>query len=128
MGGKWAKPVAGHTVDSTLMFHIPIVEYDYAWDYWVSTNYDELVGSGEKNEDVCYGNDSTTFFTLIKTLNSTKNVLCGHDHINDFSIIYEGVRLTYAVKSSTSSYNNYIIGGTVLTISSSGVQLEQYLK
>lgn len=54
---------------------------------------------------------------------STKNVICGHDHVNDFSLVYEGVRLTYALKTGNGAY--WVEGGsqsgyTQLTISETG--------
>ena len=120
--------VAGYNVYSTLMFHIPLYEYDEAWDYWVANDYNPVIGSGEKNETICCSNTSNGFFDLIKTLGSTKNIVCGHDHMNSFSIFYEGVRLTYAIKSSHGSYyDNSLIGGTVLSISSSDLNIVQYL-
>ena len=120
--------VAGYSVDSTVMLHIPLFEYSEAWDYWVASDYDENIGSGERNETVCCSDTSNGFFALIKALGSTKNIVCGHDHINDYSILYEGVRLTYAVKSGyTSYYNEDILGGTVLHISTTELNIEQYI-
>lgn len=119
--------VAGHTVDSTIMFHIPLTEYNDAWDYWVSTNYDANIGFGEKNETVCSADISNGFFTLISSLGSTKNVICGHDHTNNYSIVYNGVRLTYGVKSSYCSYHNDNLGGTVLKISGTDATIEQHI-
>jgi len=120
--------IAGRIVPSTLMFHIPLVEYSDAWDYYVASGFDTNIGSGEKNETVCCSDTNNGFFTLIKSLGSTKNVICGHDHINDFSILFEGVRLTYAIKSSFSSYyDESILGGTIINISSTTASIEQYI-
>jgi len=110
------------------MFHIPLVEYDDDWDCWVESGYDESIGSGVKNESVCCDDTNNGFFDLIKLLGSTKNVICGHEHLNTYSIIYQGVKLTYAIKSSEASYFNiHIQGGTILSISSSGVEIEKYI-
>lgn len=64
---------------------------------------------------------SNGFFDLIKEKGSTKNVLCGHDHVNDYSILYQGVRLTYTLKVGAGCYwEPELNGGTVLTVDGSG--------
>lgn len=119
--------IAGHIVTNIAMMHIPLFEYVDAWNYWESTNFDSEIGFGEKNERISICETNNGFFNLIKALNSTKVVLCGHDHLNNFSIVYEGVNLAYATKSSDASYNNSKLGGTILTISNSNIILEHYL-
>ena len=55
-------------------------------------------------------------------MNHTKHVLAGHDHINNSSICYRGVRLTYALKTGTGCYANWrLTGGTVYRIGENGV-------
>ena len=51
----------------------------------------------------------------------TKNVICGHNHVNTSSAIYRGVRLTYGVKTGAGSYHEeHLNGGTVLKLTSDG--------
>ncbi len=103
-------------VQSTLFIHIPLPEYNNAFDNMSS----DPTSFGEKNEYICYGAHMGTF-DVIKELGSTKDVICGHDHINYFSTVYEGVRLSYALKSGlTSYYDEGIQGGSLLTIDSEG--------
>lgn len=100
-----------------------------------------------KSADECYWNDGykgTCFgvelqevdcppeddgvFDLIQKLNHTKNVLTGHNTLNNTSILYEGVRLTcslhtgkgrrYSIKRK--DYNGALNGGTTLTIGKDG--------
>lgn len=42
------------------------------------------------------------FFAKAKELGSTTHIFCGHDHENNASILYEGIRLTYGLKTGPS--------------------------
>ena len=76
---------------------------------------------GVKTEESCPSPVNNGFFTLCKELGSTKNILVGHDHVNDFSVMYEGIRLSYSLKTGFGSYwDEELIGGTTLNINSKG--------
>lgn len=82
----------GKNVPSLLFLHMPLYEYENAWN---SKNNDEVTYLyGEKREDICY-EKKTNLFNAILEKESTKGIFCGHDHLNDFSLIYKGVRMTY---------------------------------
>ena len=100
-----------------LFIHIPLCEYKDAYEYWESTGFDQNIGFGHKNEDVYSGYVNSGMFDLIKEKNSTKYVFAGHDHKNDYSVLYEGVRLTYTTKTGMHcSYSEGQTGGTYITI------------
>ena len=126
--------LAGHPVESTVIFHIPLVEYRTAWEAATGTTGEsdavrdaEFVGEyadssfGTRHEIICSAPENNGFFALIKEKGSTKNVICGHDHVNDYSILYDGVRLTYGVKDGPGCYwDPALNGGTTLSIASDG--------
>ena len=61
------------------------------------------------------------FFDEIIHADHTKTVLCGHDHVNTFSVNYRGVRLMFALKTGSGCYwDQRINGGTVLKINKNG--------
>ena len=63
------------------------------------------------------------FFDKCKELGSTKYLFCGHDHENNASITYEGITMTYGLKTGPSPVPwNFAkeTGGTLITISGSG--------
>ncbi|MBQ8344381.1 MAG: metallophosphoesterase [Clostridia bacterium] len=77
---------------------------------------------GINYEDVCCFKEDEGFFDVIKELDSTKNCLCGHDHVNFSSIVYEGVRFTFGLKAGRGAYwRPDLSGGTVITVSSEGI-------
>lgn len=124
---KGLNEAEGRNVESSLFIHIPLYEYRTAWEQ----AYDTEVGAyrpgwsetsfGVNNEPVCSPPVNTGFFSEIKALGSTKNVLCGHEHINDTSILFDSIRLTYTLKTGAGCYwNETQNGGTTLTIASDG--------
>lgn len=117
--------LAGRTVESSVFFHIPLREYNDAWDMATEdgsfkADYADTC-FGTKHESVCCPPENNGFFALMQQLGSTKNVICGHDHINSFSVPYEGIRLTYGLKCGEAAYwEADMSGGTTVTIGSDG--------
>lgn len=63
------------------------------------------------------------FFDKCKELGSTKYLFCGHDHENNASITYEGITMTYGLKTgpSPAPWNGAEqTGGTLVTVTGSG--------
>ncbi len=70
----------------------------------------------------CISYDDGVFETLAEQ-GSTKHVITGHDHVNNWIINYKGIKLVYALKCGCGCYWNPILnGGTVLKIGSQGVR------
>lgn len=118
----------GNVVESTVIMHIPVYEYKTAWN---EAGYDAATGTfttdkysdsfGMNCEGICCPPENNGFFALCKELGSTKNMIAGHDHVNDSSIMYDGIRLSYSLKCGSGGYwINDMNGGTVLNITSDG--------
>lgn len=127
--------------DTGLVFHIPLHEFKVAWneavrddvslkgllpwdtadaDIW-NAGYEDSFGINYEEES-CHSAD-VKFFDLIKELGSTKHILCGHDHNNNSSILYKGVRLTYGSKIGCGGYYDPRQNGcTVIKIGSNGIK------
>lgn len=129
---EWAvkgnNALAGKTVESSIFFHIPCIQYRYAWNeakYNVETgeyeNPDYADSFGYNTEWICSPEYDSGFFDLVKELGSTKNMIAGHDHVNCSSIMYQGVRLSYSLKTGSGCYwDNNMNGGSTLSIDSTG--------
>ncbi len=63
-------------------------DYDYIHD-------DEV--EWYKSQIVCCSKYPSKLFDTAKELGSTKAMFCGHDHYNNMSLEYEGIRLTYGM-------------------------------
>ena len=46
---------------------------------------------------VCCSNYPSALFDRMLALGSTTGVFCGHDHYNNMSLEYKGIRLTYSM-------------------------------
>ena len=125
---KGTNALAGKTVESSIFFHIPCIQYRYAWN---EAKYNAETGKyenplyadsfGYNTEWICSPDYDSGFFALAKELGSTKNMIAGHDHINSSSIMYDGIRLSYSLKCGPGCYwDEAMNGGSTLTIGSDG--------
>ncbi len=86
-------------VKSFMYMHIPLKEYENAitqdenGDFVFTDKCEILYGS--TYESVGCSMHNSGMFGRIKKLGSTQAVFSGHDHVNDFCAIYDGVYLVY---------------------------------
>lgn len=124
--------ITGNSSEISIVTHIPLAEYQYAydaaWDTETNSWRDDFNAYGESNETICYDSnpDGTPsldgLFTAMKDSGTAKYVFCGHEHLNNFSIEYEGIRLTYCMKIGMGSgYKFKLSGGTEIRIGSYGI-------
>jgi len=123
----------GKTVKSLAFFHIPLNEYADAWEEYINNgeqdteNVKYFYGIADEPGDKKiwpgkYGCD--TFETMLE-LGSTQGIFCGHDHLNNFSVEYKGIRLTYGLSIDHLAYwgihkKTEQRGGTIITVSPDG--------
>ncbi len=91
----------GRTVSSMAFFHIPLQEYRTAYELYEAGSGEVKYFFGENNEKtagkVCCSDYPSRLFDAMEALGSTKAVFCGHDHYNNMSLEYRGIRLTYGM-------------------------------
>ena len=133
--------------ESTCVFHIAFNEFYDAYKQWLTAikNNDvegvkamQAEGRMRMDEAIGSGTYNPKMFSAMIELGSTKNVIIGHDHVNDFSLVYQGIRLTYGVKTGSKCYweeDGSMNGGTKLTIGNGGtatslkqVYIDDYMK
>ena len=92
---------AGRTVPSLVFFHIPLQQYRTAFELYQAEDpsvtynfgFNEESGTGK----VCCSEYPSALFDTARELGSTTGFFCGHDHENNISLTYEGMRLTYGM-------------------------------
>ncbi len=132
----------GIVVPSHLFCHIPLQEYVDAWDsvvqlelgvgdsgitddtkivhyYWGTRGERSWVSSAQVND----------LYDILKK-SGTVAVYCGHDHLNNFSIEYDGIRLTYGMSIDYTAYIGISTktaqrGATLITINPDGTHIVQ---
>ncbi|MFA5449840.1 MAG: metallophosphoesterase [Clostridia bacterium] len=99
------------TMPRSIMFtHIPLVEYGIAYDEAYKS---KTVIYGGNLEPECSSPFNTGMFDAILEIGSTKAVICGHDHTNDYCVDYQGVKLLY---SQSTAFNSYIMRNNELFV------------
>lgn len=108
---------------SVTVVHIPIyqAEKEYAEGDFLY---------GEKREGVCESGFDSGLFDAMKEKGSAQAVYFGHDHVNNFGVMCDGILLSYMQPSGYSAYNmqskfdapeeEWIQGCTVLNIKEDG--------
>jgi len=89
------------SISSMMFFHIPLHQYQEAYQLYQQGSNDVIYHFGENLEDgvgkVCASNYPSKIFDTALELGSTKAFFCGHDHYNNISLEYKGIRLTYGM-------------------------------
>lgn len=87
---------------SLAFFHMPLQEYQDAWyeyrdhDFKDTDNVKYIYGKAGESDAIIFPSEyNYGFFDKVRELGSTKGIFCGHDHLNNFSVDYKGVRLSY---------------------------------
>ena len=129
--------------DSSLIVHIPL--YGYRKAFYAATEEelrapksvsieDSYKGVGWKDEykktsfgvnreGIASSNYDDGVVEVLEECGHTKHVIAGHEHVNNFSILYNGIRLTYGTKIGMGCYwDSDLNGGTVLTVTENGVK------
>ncbi len=101
---------------SLVFMHIPPIEYELAWNEFKSNGYKDTENVkyfyGTLGENVCPPKENDMFFETVLEANSTQGIFVGHDHVNIFSLLYKGVRLTYGMSIDYNAYRGIDKKGT----------------
>ena len=122
---EYTKTLPGGTTAESLMFyHIPLPEINDAYEHGTVIK-DEGLSDEEnskidvKREKTCPPDVNSGFFEVISdtTKSNTKAMFFGHDHVNTFRRLYQGVVFNYGIKSTDRIYcDDDLLGGQVITI------------
>lgn len=66
-------------------------------------------------------------FEKMVELGSTKGCFAGHDHMNNFSVNYQGIRLTYGLSCDHNIYLVLLRGGVLINVKNDGSFTTQHL-
>lgn len=117
---------------SLVFFHMPLQEmqtayYEYRDNGFQNTeNVQYAFGKADEVDTVVYpSNDNYGFFDRARALGSTQGMFFGHDHLNNVSLTYKGVRLTYGYTVDYLAYTGILKYGaqrgcTVITVTPDG--------
>lgn len=106
----------GSEVKTMMFYHIPVQEYETALD-------EGTVVFGKKREQVDASHMHSGIFSRAVELKSTVAMFCGHDHVNDYGVFYQGIELVYGKSIDYIAYPEIANqkeqrGATLISISS----------
>ena len=95
----------GDTIPALAFFHIPFPEYSEA----TLTVGNPLIGT--RKEMVCAPEINSGMFNAIIEKGDVMATFAGHDHINDYAVLWKGIMLAYGRYSGGDTVYNNIAGG-----------------
>lgn len=127
-----AEDNGGNIPKSIAFFHIPVVEMKDAWTEYCNNNFEDTENvqyvygkAGEEGAVIYCSNLNNGFFDKVLELGSTQGIFNGHDHLNNFSLYYKGVRMTYGMSVDYLAYSGISTigsqrGCTIITLHPDG--------
>lgn len=109
----------GNVPPSLMFFHIPPIEMRDAYHEYKDNGFADtddvkyLYGkAGEKGATIYTSEYNYGLFDKVKELGSTKAIFMGHDHLNNFSLMYKGIQLSYGYSIDYLAYSGISKYGT----------------
>jgi hypothetical protein len=96
-------PASGRVLPSMLLFHIPLPQVTEAVAALRAGRLEPGSLSGVAREATSPALVDSGLFGVAKRLGSTGEILVGHDHLDNASILWEGLRLTYGTTTGPTS-------------------------
>lgn len=92
------------------VFHIPLRQYNDIWESGAA--------SGVKLEAVAKRNEDGSTLALLKGFGAVRACVCGHDHVNDYAGVANGVDLIYGRATGHGGYGRRLVpkGAKLFTI------------
>ena len=124
---SWYSDIVDYTKDingsaepakSLMFYHIPLPEVNDAYEYG---NDNEKIIYGEKREKSCPPDKDLGFFKVIDEKNATNGMFFGHDHVNNFEVVYNDVLFCYGLKSTDRLYHDDdMVGYKLISLNDDG--------
>jgi hypothetical protein len=80
----------GSKIAAMMLLHIPLYEWNYVLNNKSACGY-----TGKQGETPCTPEANSGLFQACYERGDVKAIICGHDHLNDFSGKYMGITLAY---------------------------------
>ncbi len=95
----------GRALPALAFFHIPLPEFETAFrkrDTWVV---------GARMEAVCCPRYNSGMFDAMRKEGDVMGIFCGHDHNNDYAVMWKGILLAYGRYTGGNTVYNDLVGG-----------------
>lgn len=123
VGMKYAEMNAGKPLPSLAFFHIPIPEFREA------LRDDSNRFFGVKAEGIACPKLNSGFFTAVRERGDVMGIFVGHDHNNDYAVMYKDVLLAYGRYSGgNTAYNDIANGCRIIELQQDERKFESYIR
>ena len=120
---KFTADNGGIPVPSLAFFHIPLPEYNQA----SATEDDIMIGT--RMETACSPKLNTGMFAAMKECGDVMGVFVGHDHDNDYSVIWHDVLLAYGrFSGGNTEYNHLPNGARIIVLKERQWRFDTYIR
>lgn len=108
---KYTQTNGGTPLPSLAFFHIPLTEYNQA----AADENAALLGT--RKEKACAPVLNSGLFTAMKEMGDIEGVFVGHDHDNDYAVMWQGILLVYGrYTGGNTVYNNLSNGARIIEL------------
>lgn len=116
------RPDWARALPELAFFHIPLPQHRQAWDLGAR--------AGVRQEDECHGLRDEGFFDALAQAGHVLAAFCGHDHLNDYVALHQGLALGYGRASGHGAYGaaGYARGARLLRLREGRRDLETWLR
>lgn len=130
---RFTRENGGTPLPAVAFFHIALPEFAEAFDYFsggkkMKTGVPGVVG--EKGENVCCPKLNSGFFKSMLECGDVRGVFCGHDHDNDYALVWKNIMLAYGRYSGGNTvYNNIGKNGVRMIVLHEGAKtMDTYIR
>lgn len=102
---KFTQKNGGTPMPALAFFHIPLPEYEE------SVTSDNSMSIGTKRERPCSPEINSGLFAAMLTSGDVMGTFVGHDHVNDYSVYWKGILLSYGRFTGSKTTYHDIPGG-----------------
>ncbi len=119
----FTKENGGVPYPALAFFHIPLPEFHEA------VRNENAILIGTRREAACSPDFNSGMFTTMKECGDVMAMFCGHDHDNDYSVMWHNVLLTYGRYSGGNTvYNHLPCGARVIVLKEGERRFDTYIR
>lgn len=104
----------GQPLPALSFFHIPLPEYNQA------ASSEDAILIGTRMEKACAPALNTGMFTAMKEAGDVMGVFVGHDHDNDYAVMWHGILLAYGRYTGGNTVYNHLPNGARVIVLKEG--------
>ena len=106
----------GKPLPALAFFHIPVPEYNEA------ASDENAILRGPRMEEACAPKLNTGMFTAMKESGDVMGIFVGHDHDNDYAVMWKGILLAYGRFTGGNTEYNHLPNGARIIVLDEGAR------